>query len=86
MGILKLIFRKKTLNSILFLIVAAIIRESIFLGFDEGLEEFFSSLHEQYKDKDGYILIFIAILKFIFSKGSWIILLILSTLLLFFGI
>ena len=84
MEIFKLIFRKKTLNSILFIIVVAIIRESMALGFDEGFEELFSSLEEQYKDK--YILILIAILKLFLSKGSWITLSILGVLLLFFGI
>lgn len=81
MEILKYIFRRKTLNSILFIIVAAIIREALALGFDEDFEELFNLLNETYKDKSGLVLILIAIVKIIFSKGSYITLSILFVLL-----
>ena len=84
MEILKFIFRRKTLNSILFLIAAAIIREALALGFDDDFEELFNLLNEQFKDKNGLFLILIVILKIVFSKGSYITLSILFVLLLIF--
>lgn len=85
MEILKLIFRKKTLTSILFIIIAAIIRESLALGFDEEFDDLFNLIGERYKDESGFVLILVAIAKIIFSKGSWITLSILAGLLLFIG-
>lgn len=81
----KYVFRGKSLNSILFLIVTATIRESLALGFDEGFEELFNLIIKKYGDEKGLVLIFIASIKFILSKGSWITLSILGALLLFIG-
>jgi len=82
MEILKIIFRKKSLNYILFIIVSAIIRESFALGFDEGFENIFSYLDSKYQGNN--VKFYILLLQLIFTKGSWITLGILFVLLLIF--
>lgn len=68
--LIKFIFRKKSLNSAIYILVAAIIRESIALGYDESFEELFIRLSERY---DSYeVNIIILVLQIIFTKGSYI--------------
>ncbi|WP_146191826.1 hypothetical protein [Algibacter marinivivus] len=76
---LEIIFQKKTLSYILFLITAAIIREALALGFDENFENLFIYLNERYNNND--VDLYILILQLLFTKGSYITLLILFVLL-----
>lgn len=82
MEFLKIIFRKKSLNYILFIIVTAIIREALALGFDEGFENLFLHLSNEYQGNN--VKFYILLLQLIFTKGSWITLIILFVLLLIF--
>ncbi|WP_158676875.1 hypothetical protein [Pukyongia salina] len=81
--LLNIIFRKKTLNYILFIITAAIIREALALGFDENFENLFEYLNDRYSSNN--VKFYILVLQLIFTKGSFITLSILFVLLLIFA-
>lgn len=83
-SILNILFRKKTITYILFIITAAIIRESLALGFDEDFERLFVFLNEEYKSYN--VEFYILVLQIVLTKGSYITLSILFVLLIIFSL
>ncbi|MGH1438344.1 MAG: hypothetical protein ACRBG0_28195 [Lewinella sp.] len=68
--ILNILFRRKTLNSILFILVAAVIRELAALGASEEIIELCNKIQEQ--NPDNYLYYAAVIVEFVFGKGSFI--------------
>lgn len=81
--ILNVIFRRKTLNSILFILVAATIRELAALGASEEVIEFCNKIQEQ--NPDNFLYYISIVIEFIFGKGSYITLGILLILIFLFA-
>lgn len=73
------IFRKKSINSAIYVVVLALIREAVALGYDESFEELFNRFAEKYDTYE--VDIFVLILQIVFTKGSWTTLFILVTIL-----
>ena len=69
MGILKFLFRKKTLQSIFYIIIVAIIREATAIGADEGYENLVNAVIEIYNNDS--VIIGGLLLLLIYTKGSF---------------
>ena len=82
--ILSIIFRRKTINSILFILVAATIRELAAIGASEEIIEFCNKIQEQ--NPDNFLYYVALIIEFVFGKGSLITLFVLIGLIMLFSI
>jgi len=76
----KLFFRPKTLNTILFFVIVAIIRESYALSNADELIPLVEEIQKKYSDGNSNLIKYF--LLFIFNKGSWLNILLYVTILL----